>query len=67
MLALAGYVRKWMTPAKVKMYGWMLERELKELSPDELTGVREALGIIVGMVDGEARRRGDERISKPVS
>ena len=57
LLQMTSYIRTWVTPAKLKMFGWQIKSELKRLSNDELTDAAEVLTILSGMVTDEMKTR----------
>ncbi len=57
LLNMAGYIRTWVTPAKLKLFGWRIKSELKSLNTKELTDAAEVLGILSGMVTDEMKTR----------
>jgi hypothetical protein len=51
------YIRKWVTPTKLKLYGWKIKSELSYLNDRELTDAIEVLSIVTGMVKDEVDKR----------
>lgn len=57
MAAFTGYITKWATPAKLKLYGVFVKRELRDLTPGQLNNTLEVLRILTGMVGDEINER----------
>lgn len=57
MQSMAGYIRTWVTPKKLKLFGWRIKSELKTLNNKELADAAEVLSILSGMVTDEMKVR----------
>lgn len=52
-----GYVTTWVTKRNLQFFGWKIKKELRSLTPEELTETVEVLEILTGMVGDELRER----------
>lgn len=54
---ISDYIRAWVTPTRLKLFGWKIRRELQTLNEKELGDTVEVLAIITGMVQDEVNSR----------
>lgn len=64
MLDFAGYIRTWVTPKKLKLFGWRIKSEIKSLNDVELTDAAEVLSILSGMVTDEMKARNGRNVHR---
>jgi hypothetical protein len=62
MAAFSGYLAKWVTKKKVKIYAFWITKELRDLSDEQLTETVEVLQVLTGMVRDEVSERSAARV-----